>query len=145
MLREAEKSYEQDSKGIVLKEKVQRNQWEMVGDTLGAGKETIGKVGKIFKPSLEAPRTREQLVKFIEEWETSHPRVGLRLIERQEEDTERTEMVVRGLMRVILVLRWEDEDEGEGKLAMVEIAACTSLKENVSRQYLQSVSKLSVY
>lgn len=145
MLREAEKSYEQDSKGIVLKEKVQRNQWEMVGDTLGAGKETIGKVGKTFKPSLEAPRTREQLAKFLEKWETSNSRVKLRLMEEQEEGTEQIEMVVRGLMRVKLVLRWEDEHEGQGKLAMVAIAACTSLKENVSRHYPQPVSKSSVY
>lgn len=141
MLREAEKSYEKDSNGIVLRQKVERNRWEQVGDVLGTSNGTTRNERKAFKVTREPPKTREQLAKFLREWESSHPRVRIRSAGSEDEDTEQVEMVVRGLMRVKLVLRWEEAEEGEGKTATVEITACFSLKENVSRSTSHQLSR----
>lgn len=141
VLREAEKSYEKDSNGIVLRQKVERNRWEQVGDVLGTSNGTTRNERKAFKVTREPPKTREQLAKFLREWESSHPRVRIRSAGSEDEDTEQVEMVVRGLMRVKLVLRWEEAEEGEGKTATVEITACFSLKENVSRSTSHQLSR----
>lgn len=138
-LDQAEQSYERDSNGVVLRETTDKDPWERVGEILGATRGGGSNDSKPFQARLEAPKTTEELDQFLKTWQTNHPRVRFDSQARQRGgDTERIEMRLKGVMRASIVVRWA---EGQGSnCASVELIACSSLKENVSR-LLQALSQ----
>ncbi|GAA5903618.1 uncharacterized protein JCM6883_005059 [Sporobolomyces salmoneus] len=126
-LDQAEQSFRKESNGVVVREKKEKDPFERVGEILGGSQGVGAKEKRQFQPKLKAPKTREQLEEFLKTWETNQSNVKLRPQPRQgqEEDVESVEMTLKGVMKVVLILKWEESD-----LVMVEFAACSSLKEN---------------
>lgn len=135
ILNHAEESYGKDSTRVVPRQVKEEDPWERVGDILGGGtKGATARDKGPFKPTLEAPRTNEQLVDFLKTWETNHSNVRFDLERLQSESrcshVERVEMRLKGVMRAVIVVRWERLEDSS--VAMVELVACSSLKETVS-------------
>jgi len=109
-----------------------KSNWERIGDVLAesGGGTTSKNEGKLFQPQLEAPKSKNDLVQFLKTWETKHPKVGIQLkgaTTAEVNDVEKLELKLKGIMRVTIVARWEDENR-----LIVEFVNCFSLKENVS-------------
>ncbi|GAA5949330.1 hypothetical protein JCM3765_003373 [Sporobolomyces pararoseus] len=124
----AEESFKKDQKGVVVKELGKdKDPWQRIGEILAGSNRTGSKGNQVFEPRLQAPKSRQELVQFLKTWETNHSRVTLDLKRGAEgdNDAETIEMRLKGVMRAIIVVRWENSS-----LAMVELAACFSLKEN---------------
>ncbi|GAA5995220.1 hypothetical protein JCM5350_005807 [Sporobolomyces pararoseus] len=127
----AEESFKKDQNGVVVvKQGVKdKDPWQRIGETLTGTSRTRSKGNQVFEPRLEAPKSKQELVQFLKTWETSHPRVTfdpVRGTEGGNEEQETTiEVKLKGVMRAVIVVRWENSS-----LAMVELAACFSLKEN---------------
>ncbi|GAA5929495.1 uncharacterized protein JCM15063_004166 [Sporobolomyces koalae] len=144
VLDQAEASYEQNPVEVAVADHPKRDAWQEVGDVLaGTTDSKAKKAGVPFQPTCEPPTTNEQLVEFLNRWETLHPRVKLSLeIHPTEVDVAELELVLRGVMRVALVLRWQDIDEPGAQTLVVELAACSALKE---RNPLYRPSQFSLF
>ncbi|GAA6014108.1 hypothetical protein JCM11491_004107 [Sporobolomyces phaffii] len=125
-LAHAELSFATDPKDVVLGDSRDRNPWERVGDILQGSTTASRASSKPFEPTSEPPHTTEQLEHFLKTWAAHHPRVTLELLPRSgtEGDVERINLTLKGVMKATLVIRWERG------AAVVQLAACSSLKEN---------------
>ncbi|GAA6061560.1 hypothetical protein JCM10212_001092 [Sporobolomyces blumeae] len=149
VLDRARASFERDSSGVdldfeqrerVVVDEEPTNVWHAVGEILGnegdgaaesnsreASSRPTG--GQLPSP----PASKRELVEYLERWESSHARVRARTRPTTEADGQHVEVVVKGVMRSNLVVRWEEraQQKGEGsKVAMVEWVSCLSIKEN---------------
>ncbi|GAA5821743.1 hypothetical protein JCM11251_001002 [Rhodosporidiobolus azoricus] len=139
VLQAAEASEAKDAKGVGVKPREKRveNPWERVGGILsdgGASSSGAGAKGKArepFRPQFDPPSEPEELQDLVQKWEEQHPRVKIRLV-GAEAGKEAREMrfTLRGVMKTVVVLRWEDREDGLGREVGVDLVACFSLKED---------------
>lgn len=130
----AEHSLELDPNGIVPPARHDPSPFERIGDLLGPARGVTS--DQAFHPLLDPPKSSAELDTFLATWHANHPTVRLARRRRRDghpDNVEHVDMTLRGVLKATIVARWE-----EPTLAMVEIAACSSLKEDVSSSSLLS-------
>ncbi|GAA5829010.1 hypothetical protein JCM3766R1_003902 [Sporobolomyces carnicolor] len=122
----AEHSLELDPNGIVPPARHDPSPFERIGDLLGPARGIMS--DQAFHPLLDPPKSSAELDTFLATWHANHPTVRLARRRRRDghpDNVEHVDMTLRGVLKATIVARWE-----EPTLAMVEIAACSSLKED---------------
>ncbi|GAA5901842.1 hypothetical protein JCM5296_002087 [Sporobolomyces johnsonii] len=135
ILHAAEASEKDDPAGIVVskRERTARQAWDQLAELLdGRGHKGKAKEqhNEAYQNQLEPPTSSEELVDFVKRWEIAHPRVKVRVLPNTDENVDELQLVLKGVMRATLVLRWAERDDGEpSRSAQVELVSCCSLKE----------------
>ncbi|GAA5901001.1 hypothetical protein JCM6882_005998 [Rhodosporidiobolus microsporus] len=138
VLQAAEASEAADARGVVVKprERKVENAWEQLGAILSdkggvaAGAGGKGKAKAPFQPQFDPPSEPEELEDLVRKWEEAHPRVRVHVVGAEDgKEASELRVTVRGVLRAVVVLRWEDREDGLGREVGVDLVSCYSLKE----------------
>ncbi|GAA5847134.1 hypothetical protein JCM9279_002702 [Rhodotorula babjevae] len=162
VLQHAEDSASRDPAGIVVRAKQpqhapppppppaaehdEKKPWAALGDILLGGVEATtptsptttaeGKARAPYTPQLGPPTSPDSLVALARTWEEQHPRVRVRVGQSgrgRGARPRRLEVVLEGVMRAAVGLRWEERagDGGEeGEVCEADWVACHGLAED---------------
>jgi hypothetical protein len=132
----AEESERLDPVGIVVKDRVRSGAtgWEKLGRILGD--DNIGGKGKgreeVYQRTMRAPASAQELVELMTRWEQEHPKIRLQLHGVDGEEQSEIVLVLKGVMRAVMMLRWSEREDGvAGRSVQVERVACFGIKEEV--------------